>query len=83
MKRGRIKPISDKQRVDLLKRKRLKEYLFIKQDGLCAECGQKPDWRGLSLHHLLHLSQGGETNEHNCILICGRCHSKYHRIKGA
>jgi 5-methylcytosine-specific restriction endonuclease McrA len=45
------------------------------------ECGKRPDWRGLSLHHKKKRSQGGKTSVDNCILICGSCHSMEHGIR--
>jgi hypothetical protein len=29
----------------------LKKRLMEESKGLCQECGQLPDWRGLSMHH--------------------------------
>lgn len=49
-------------------------------EGKCMKCGALPDFRGLSLHHLVFRSQGGEGIKENLILVCGRCHSQFHGI---
>jgi 5-methylcytosine-specific restriction endonuclease McrA len=80
MKRSPIKKISKKRQKELQKEAELRQILLIKQRGLCAECGSKPDWRGLSLSHTIPKSQGGRTTLANCQLLCGKCHSRRHGI---
>ncbi len=48
--------------------------------GKCMDCGKRPDWRGLSLHHKVFKSHGGGNTPDNVVLLCGRCHSKAHLI---
>ena len=47
----------------------------------CPICGRAPDWRGLSIHHITHRSQGGDESEDNLTWACGRCHDQMHGIK--
>ena len=44
----------------------------------CPLCGMAPDWRGLSVHHIKHRSQGGDESDGNLTWACGRCHEKEH-----
>lgn len=61
---------------------KLKMKLLVRCKGLCEECHQPPDWRGLSKHEVLSRAQGGDpTDESNCLMLCGRCHSKEHGVK--
>ena len=81
---GNRKPIcrvSDKQKVELARRRKLKAEKLQDSDGLCQHCGKPPDWRGLALHHKVRLSQGGKTQFDNLELLCGQCHSEAHNIK--
>ena len=48
----------------------------------CPLCGMAPDWRGLSVHHIEHRSQGGDESDDNLTWACGRCHDKQHGIGG-
>ena len=75
-----MKRVSKKQSAELRKRAKLKQELIEKSGGRCERCLQLPDWRGLSLHHLKLLSQGGETEVGNATLLCFRCHSLSHNI---
>lgn len=81
MKRSRIKKESLKQQEERVKRMCLKADLIIEHGGLCMECHQRADWRGLSMHHKVSLAQGGKTERDNVILLCGTCHNYFHHIK--
>ena len=37
------------------------------------------DWRGITLSHIIALSQGGKTERGNCILECFPDHEKYEK----
>ena len=81
MKRSRIKPISDKRRVQLVKEKELTAKLLVKQKGLCAECGRPLGWASAK-HEIKFRSHGGDpTDENNCELLCVYCHMKAHGIR--
>ncbi len=77
MKRSPIKKISEKQK------RRVEKLMQMKppDDGLCEECGLKPDFRGLQRHHKVFRSLGGSDEKDNIIFVCGRCHSKLHGTK--
>ena len=67
--------VAEKRIEDELRAKLLEEHC-----GLCMECHLPPDFRGLSLHHGIFKSQGGRSEPGNVALICGKCHSRFHRI---
>ena len=76
-----INPISKKRGAELLEEKKLTALLNLKQHGRCADCGAKLGWRSAK-HELKSRAQGGDpTEEANCVLLCGRCHSARHHIK--
>ena len=80
--RAKIKPVS-KKRVKIKKQEiKLSQELLEQSNGLCMNCGQLPDWRGLSKHEKVFRSQGGNPlDKDNTILICAKCHSEKHGIK--
>ena len=81
MKRTYLNPISKKRQKELREENEMRKALLIECKGLCMECGERPDWRGLSLHHEKFKSHGGDNSYSNVKLLCGRCHSGKHRIK--
>ena len=80
MKKSPLKQISNKRAKQLREEKKLTMRLYIKQKGLCL-CGASLDtWRS-SKHEIVKRSAGGDpTDEDNCVLLCGRCHSREHGI---
>ena len=81
MKKSGIKPISGKRRKQMRIESELTQKLWIKQKGLCGDCSAILGWRSAK-HELIFRSKGGNpTDEDNCVLLCGRCHSKRHGIK--
>ena len=86
MKRRPIRKVSLKQQAELDLRKRIKAELMFEQlmtAGyiFCMTCQKRPDWRGISLSHIIPLSRGSPTTRENCLLECYRCHSLAHKIK--
>jgi 5-methylcytosine-specific restriction endonuclease McrA len=79
MKRTPLRKISDKQK----ERNKKLAQIEPPADGRCQECGNLPDWRGLSKHHKLFRSKGGTDKLDNLIWVCFRCHSLLHHIKEA
>lgn len=64
------------------KERELKQKLLKRCGGRCENCGNLPDFRGLSKHEKKFRSKGGDPlDENNTILVCGKCHAKFHRIK--
>jgi 5-methylcytosine-specific restriction endonuclease McrA len=54
--------------------------------GVCQQCGQLPDWRGLQTHHIRHKGMGGTKHVYGkdeLIRLCGKCHDSEHGIKDA
>ena len=74
-----INKVSDKQKIERRKRTQLKAELLMEFGNKCMTCGKSPDWRGISLSHIIPLSRGGETSKKNCILECGPDHELYEK----
>ena len=74
-----INKVSDKQEAELRLRSRLRSELIIENGKRCMTCGQFPDWRGISLSHIIPLSRGGKTDKENCILECYPDHELYEK----
>jgi len=81
VKKNYINKVSKKQAIELKKRAELKAQLISEYGAVCATCGARGDWRGLSLHHKKFLSRLGETQFDNVELLCYPCHSKLHGIR--
>lgn len=81
MKRSPLRKISKKKAQQNRIEAELRAKLLEEHSNLCQECGSQPDWRGLSKHELVFRSRGGSPiDPENCIMVCGRCHSKLHGI---
>jgi len=81
MKRTSINKVSKKQGAELVRRTRLKRELIEEHGRICMTCGRNPDWRGITLSHIIPLSRGGETSRENCLLEDYICHSKRHGLR--
>ena len=89
-RRTPIKPVSDRQKVELARRRWLKAELLEEAPRdeagniLCGKCGRRPDGRGIQLVHLKSLGAGGKTTRVNCRLWCAPCHfgPDGHRTEG-
>ncbi len=79
MRKTPLRKISDKQKIELAKRRKLKQELIAETGGRCQTCGGTGDWRGLSLSHKIPLSRGGKTTRENAILECYPCHELYEK----
>ena len=54
---------------------RLVYYLvYNRSHGVCEVCGKRPDWRGLSGHHIIFRSHGRIDTAGNTLTSCGVCH---------
>lgn len=92
MRQTPIRPIS-KKRVEEMRQEREIMPLLCERaggywngyfcvGGKCEKCHKLPDFRGLSKHEIKSRAQGGDpTDPDNCLLLCGRYHSKEHGIK--
>lgn len=73
-RRTPLRKVSNKQKAELAKRRKVRAELEVIAGGHCQHCGRLPDWRGLQMHHKKKLSQGGETSVENCELWAAPCH---------
>ena len=53
----------------------VKKRLFQETGSKCPNC-QEADVAALQIHHIQPLSQGGNDDEGNLIVLCSTCHSK-------
>lgn len=61
-------------KLDYLKETRAKGLCEIRATDACKVRDFKPDWRGLSKHHIILRSRGRIDTAENCIIGCGDCH---------
>jgi len=77
-----MRQVSSKRAVVLREERKLAQKLLQRCHGFCEECHKLPDFRGLRKHEIKMRSQGGDpTDPENCLMVCGRCHSKFHGIE--
>lgn len=72
-KRKRLKPISDKRQAELALRRLVWEKVLERDGGCRFPHDQVPDlpcMGGMSPHHLLKSSQGGQYTMDNLITLC-------------
>jgi len=75
-----IRKVSDKQKLELALRRKLKRKLMAEYGEHCMTCNDKyRDWRGISLSHIIPLGRLGKTTRENCLLECYPCHEKYEK----
>ena len=80
MKQTPLRRVSAKQARELALRRKLKRDLLEECDHICQTCGNlRLDGRGLSLSHIIALSQGGKTTRTNCLIECYPCHEQYEK----
>ena len=54
-------------------------YNEIKSRKKCKLCGVKKHGKNFEIHHKIPVSQGGENDYKNLILVCPDCHKKLHQ----
>ena len=79
MERMPLNRRSIKQSAELRLRTKIKLALIEEHGYKCMTCGSNGDWRGLSLSHIIPLSECGETSTKNCLIECGFCHDRYEK----
>lgn len=71
--------VSQKQQIELAKRRLLKYQLWLNQNGRCAKCGRLLKFGESELSHKKSLARGGKTEAENCEVLCASwlsgCHS--------
>jgi 5-methylcytosine-specific restriction endonuclease McrA len=60
----------------------LRFYLFDRQGGRCAICGQ-PLGDDFQIDHIIPWAEGGPTNTNNLQAICPKCHKTKTRLSPA
>lgn len=82
VRRTQIRQVSKKKARQMRRERVLKKEMMEQSGGVCNECHQPPDFRGLSKHEIVSRARGGDpTDRDNCQLLCGRCHSAKEGIK--
>lgn len=61
-----------------LRRSKLRNHLYLAQDGKCAMCGAELS-NGWHVDHVIPFSRGGETSLQNSQALCPACN----QTKGA
>jgi len=56
-----------------------KRNIIFKRDGGCLRCETTSD---LTLHHVIHTSQGGSNRSGNLQTLCEPCHAYLHNVLG-
>lgn len=60
--------------------KQCRKLIYARAEQQCERCGNTN--RGLTVHHRIKRSQGGQWTPQNCVLLCGHgttphgCHSR-------
>jgi len=86
MKRTPLKAVSEKQTIELAKRRLLKFQLFNEQKGRC-KCGKIMTYYHEAsdnyphLSHTIPLSRGGKTEKGNISVLCAECHGEKHGLR--
>ena len=62
--------------VKKINKRDLKDDLFGKQKGLCADCKQDTRYNLMELDHIYPKSKGGSDDPDNFQLLCGYCNKK-------
>lgn len=53
-----------------------RQKAFIKQDGICAVCGEKFDISFMEADHITPWCEGGKTIDDNCQMLCRDCNRR-------
>lgn len=57
---------------------KLKQYVYARDHGICAYCGQQAEYAETHCHHTLELSEGGTNHPSNLKTVHVRCHKARH-----
>ena len=79
MKRTPINPISQKQKLEIARRIKLKRELIEEYGEVCMTCGIHPSFPPIALSHIYPLGRGGKTSRENCLLECNDCHDRFEK----
>jgi 5-methylcytosine-specific restriction endonuclease McrA len=56
----------------------LRQYVYERDFGVCAYCGNKVELNKCHIHHVLELSEGGTNHPSNLKVLCKDCHKIKH-----
>jgi len=45
---------------------------YIRQEGLCAVCGEALEYSPAEAHHMLRVADGGSNSDDNIVILCDR-----------
>ena len=83
--RSCLNRVSEKQEIELARRRGLKYQLWREQDGKCAKCGRMITYKQSELSHKKPLARGGKTEAKNCEVLCSSfivgCHPREHGLR--
>lgn len=57
----------------------LREYIKNRDNMLCRMCFESGESVNLQVHHIVPVSDGGNDDKTNLILLCHNCHNKVHK----
>ena len=57
----------------------LREEIKLRDDFTCRLCMNKPDSHSLQVHHIVPVSNGGNDQLNNLVLLCYGCHTELHK----
>ena len=60
--------------------KDVKDKAFVRQNRLCAHCGDHIEIDSCFPHFRKPSELGGDVSLHNCIMLCPKCHLQYGHI---
>ena len=52
----------------------VKDRAFVRQKGVCAQCGDVVGVDSGYSHLKKPAELGGDTSLHNCVILCQKCH---------
>ena len=70
MQKTALKRVSDKQKIELEKRRLLHYQLWLSQEGRCNKCHRIITYQQSELSHKKPLARGGKTEAKNCGVLC-------------
>ena len=57
----------------------LREYIKGRDKNTCKMCSTQYDFRTVQVHHIVPVSDGGNDDYQNLILLCNMCHVEVHQ----
>lgn len=58
----------------------LREYIKNRDDFTCRLCFNQLEQKGLQVHHIVPVSNGGDDENTNLVLLCYDCHTNLHKV---